>query len=195
MFIYMWTNLVNDKKYIGRHAGKQTSTYKGSGKYFRRALNKFGEEKFKREILKECKDLEDCIKWEQYYLDFYDAANNDNFYNISPSAYGGHHGADYNGENNPMWGRKHPNHVPHFGKDNGMYGVRRKLSENPNAKKVKLIDPNEKEYYFDSMLEACISLTGSEKEYGKMKHLFHKTKENKSLRKDARFYNWKGYFI
>jgi len=190
----MWTNKLNQKKYIGRHAGSSNSSYKGSGKYFRRALKKFGEDNFEREILVECDSIEECIKWEQYYLDMHDAAANNDFYNISPSAHGGHHGADYNGKNNPMWGKKHPNHVPHFGKDNGMYGVRRVLSENPNSKKVKLVDPKNNIYYFDSLLEGCISIFGNDENYGKIKHMMYKTKENKELRKDATFFNWKGYY-
>lgn len=195
MFIYMWTNNANGMRYIGRHAGKQTSTYKGSGKYFRRALEKFGEENFTREILRECVDIRDCIKWEQYYLDLYDAANSDGFYNISPSAHGGHHGADYRGEKNPMWGKKHPNHVSHFGPANGMYGSKRCLSENPNAKKVKLVEPNGKEHYHDSVAEAAIGIFKNRRMTGKIQHLIYKTRDNKLLRKDAELYEWKGYYV
>lgn len=195
MFVYMWTNNITGTKYIGRHSGDQSGSYKGSGKYFRRALNKYGEENFSRTILKECITVDECKFWEQHYLDLYDAANSDSFYNISPSSNGGHHGADYTGNNNPMWGKKHPNHKPHCGKENGMYGVHRTLSENPNAKQVKLIDPDGKEYYYSCLLEACIDMFGNDKNYGKLKHLVKKTSEGKSLRRDSTFYNWKGYYV
>lgn len=195
MFVYQWTNKINGKKYIGRHGGEMSSTYKGSGKYFRRALKKYGEENFERVILVECDTIDDCKKWEQYFLDLYDAAHNDEFYNISPNSDGGHHGADYIGEKNPMWGKKHPNHIPHYGNTNGMYGVKRYLSENPNAKKIKLIDPNKKEHVYNSIKEACIDLFGSDENYGKMKHLVKRTKEGKKMRENSTFYRWEAYYV
>ena len=191
----MWINNINGKKYIGRHCGNKSNSYIGSGKYFRRAWRKYGKKNFNRTILKHCKSIDECIEWEQYYLDLYDVSNNKEFYNISPSAHGGHHGADYNGHKNPMWGKKHPNHVPHHGKENGMYGVRRILGENPNAKKTCLIDPNGNKHEGDSLKGLCIKLFGDDKLCGKLKHLIYKCKENKSLRSDAQFYGWKGYYI
>jgi len=194
MFVYLWTNKVNGKKYIGRCAGDEEGPYKGSGKYFRRAYNKWGEENFSREILKYCSSIEECKEVEQYYLDMYDASNNPNFYNISPSSHGGHHGADYTGEKNPMYGRKHPNHVPHLGKDNGMYGVRRYGSENPNAKAVTVIDPDGNVHKADSLREVCLKLFETDEHYSKMKHLVKKCKEGKKLRSDSQFYKWRAYY-
>lgn len=194
MFVYLWTNKVNGKKYIGRCAGDEEGPYKGSGKYFRRAYNKWGEENFSREILKYCSSIEECKEVEQYYLDMYDASNNPNFYNISPSSHGGHHGADYTGEKNPMYGRKHPNHVPHLGQDNGMYGVRRYGSENPNAKAVTVIDPNGNVHKAGSLREICLKLFETDEYYGKMKHLVKKSKEGKELRSDSQFYKWRAYY-
>ena len=194
MFVYLWTNTVNGKKYIGRCAGDEKGPYKGSGKYFRRAYNKWGEENFSREILKYCDSIEECKEVEQYYLDLHDASNNKEFYNISPSSHGGHHGADYTGERNPMYGKKHPNHVPHCGKDNGMYGVHRYGAENPNAKKTVVIDPNGKEYRAESLKEICLILFEDDANYGKLKHLVSKCKEGKKLRSDSLFYKWEAYY-
>jgi hypothetical protein len=54
--IYKTTNLVNGKFYIGRHKTKNIEDgYLGSGKVFRSALKKYGEENFSREILHRCK--------------------------------------------------------------------------------------------------------------------------------------------
>ena len=152
-FIYIWTNKINEKKYIGKCWGDPSSSYIGSGKYFKRAIKKFGIEHFKREILETCFSKKELKEKEQYWLDFYNAALSDEFYNISPTAGGGHHGADYRGEKNPMWGKKHPNHKPHFGNENGMYGVRRYLSENPNSKSYIIVDSDGKEFYTKCLKE------------------------------------------
>lgn len=195
MFVYLWTNNINNKKYIGRCAKSIHSNYKGSGKYFKRALKKYGEENFTRQILKRCDSIDECKKWEQYYLDLYDAANDGNFYNIMPNSHGGHHGADYNKEKNPMWKKKHPNHKPHYGKNNGMYGISRKLSENPNSKKCKIIKSNGEIILANSIKEACIKIFGTEIHYDKIKYLITNTANNKSQRKDNLLFGWKGYYI
>ena len=56
-FIYVTTNLVNSKKYVGqrRICGKSSDdTYLGSGNLIKRAINKYGTINFKREILEYC---------------------------------------------------------------------------------------------------------------------------------------------
>ena len=51
-YIYKTTNLINGKIYVGK---RQSSTfdenYYGSGKYFKRALKKYGKSNFSREVL------------------------------------------------------------------------------------------------------------------------------------------------
>lgn len=130
-FVYMWKNKINGKKYIGRHTGSEEDSYVGSGKRFQRAIKKYGIENFERVILEKVEDDSIIKEREQYYLDFFDAANSSEFYNISPNSHGGHHGHDLTGEKNPMFGRKHPNHVKHYGEQNGMFGVHRYGEENP----------------------------------------------------------------
>lgn len=152
-FIYLWTNNVDNMKYLGKCWGDPNSSYTGSGKYFKRAIKKHGLENFTREILEYCFSKKDLVAKEQYWLDYYDAASSLEFYNISPNAGGGHHGADYNGNKNPMWGRKHPNHKPHYGEENGMFGSHRVLSENPNAKSYFIIDNNGNEFYTSCLKE------------------------------------------
>jgi len=51
-FVYITTNLVNRKRYVGEHTTININdTYLGSGTYFINAVNKYGRENFKREIL------------------------------------------------------------------------------------------------------------------------------------------------
>jgi len=49
-FIYIITNLINGKQYVGSHCGDENDTYLGSGKIFLKAYKKYGKENFKREI-------------------------------------------------------------------------------------------------------------------------------------------------
>lgn len=193
-FIYIWENKINGKKYLGKSQGKPDSSYKGSGKYFNRALKKFGIENFERTIVEYCDDPKELIKREKYWLDYYQAATNPMFYNISPNSGGGHHGANYNGKNNPMWGKKHPNHKSHKGKDNGMFGVHRYGSENPNAKSVEIIDDKGNIYIGDCAKEVCVKIFGNLDFCGRLRHMIRLCENGKKPAKNSIFYGWTGKY-
>lgn len=103
--IYMTTNLVNGKKYIGQHkCTNETDSYLGSGKIFLEAIKKYGRENFKRETLCICESEEELDSKEVEYIAKYEASHDNSFYNINE-------GGSANrmcGENNPMYGRKGP---------------------------------------------------------------------------------------
>ena len=83
-FIYLTTNLVNGKKYIGsrdRTLSKGFSTYLGSGVNLKLAIKKYGRKNFQREILAEC-SKEERYNLEAYYLEKYNVINDPNFYNL-----------------------------------------------------------------------------------------------------------------
>lgn len=86
-FVYIWINKVNGKKYLGSHLGTVDDGYIGSGLAFNRAIKKYGISNFERIIVEyvntNLKELREC---EQYYLNLYEAAKSDEFYNISPNA-------------------------------------------------------------------------------------------------------------
>ena len=55
-FIYITTNMINGKKYIGQrrfvdYGGKKWIDYLGSGKLLKEAINKYGRDNFYREIV------------------------------------------------------------------------------------------------------------------------------------------------
>lgn len=81
-FIYITTNLINGKQYIGQHYGLPNDSYLGSGTNFSKAVKKYGKQNFKREIL--CYTTKDKVdELEQYYIAKYNAVESDQFYNLS----------------------------------------------------------------------------------------------------------------
>lgn len=58
-FVYITTNIINGKQYIGSHATNNINDgYIGSGRIFLKAVNKYGKQNFQREILEECRNEE-----------------------------------------------------------------------------------------------------------------------------------------
>ena len=81
-YIYLTTNLINGKKYIGQHNGSIKDNYLGSGVLLVKAIEKYGKENFKKEILEEC-DITELDEKEKYWIAYYNALEDENFYNLS----------------------------------------------------------------------------------------------------------------
>lgn len=99
-FVYMTTNAINGKKYIGQrkyHHDNPLSDeqYMGSGKLISYALKKYGAQNFSKVHLEECLTLDDLNVAEQKWIDEFDALNNKDFYNI---AAGGSFGDTWSGQ-------------------------------------------------------------------------------------------------
>lgn len=102
-YIYLTTNLINGKKYIGKRSTtkcfEEDIDYLGSGKYIKQAIKKYGKENFKKELLEECFDQKINNKREKYWVEFYKAySDNNNFYNIVPGGQGGFRGMSEDGK-------------------------------------------------------------------------------------------------
>lgn len=101
-FIYITTNKINGKKYIRqkKYYGNH-ETYLGSGIALKNAINKYGRENFTRKIIEECETKEKLDEREKYWIKYYNAANSDNFYNITNGGDGGFG----SGKNSPWYGK------------------------------------------------------------------------------------------
>jgi group I intron endonuclease len=88
-FVYLVTNLINKKQYIGDHSSDILNDgYLGGGKpYLQNALMKYGRKNFKREILEFFSTKQEAFNAQEKYIKQYNTLN-PNGYNISPK--GGH---------------------------------------------------------------------------------------------------------
>ena len=84
--IYLWTNLVNGKKYVGQttcfHRRMKTYRYTYPNAYMEHAVNKHGLDNFDITILERDVPLDKLDEREQYWLDYYQSYDLDKGYNI-----------------------------------------------------------------------------------------------------------------
>lgn len=71
-YIYETTNLINGKKYIGKHKRNDFDPkYKGSGQNLKRAFSKYGRNNFKCTLIEKCNDLQDLNAKETFWINKY----------------------------------------------------------------------------------------------------------------------------
>ena len=123
--IYKITNLINGKIYIGFHSTNDLDDgYMGSGKGIKRAIKKYGEENFHKEILaiydnqKDAEDLERELVNEDFVnrLDTYNMTIGGNvciLWGENNGFYGKHHTEDTirNIQESGSWYNSHPQHI------------------------------------------------------------------------------------
>lgn len=82
-YIYLTTNLINGKKYIGQHAHEEFDTnYIGSGKMLLLAVEKYGKDNFSCEILEWCETEEQLGEAEYRHIVEHNAVEDRNYYNL-----------------------------------------------------------------------------------------------------------------
>lgn len=103
-YIYITTNLINHKKYIGQHKSKEyDKNYYGSGDALLKAIEKYGKKHFVVEIIDWSDNKQDLDNKEIYWIKILDAVNSPYYYNMSPG--GGV--VSLVGELNPMYNKTH----------------------------------------------------------------------------------------
>lgn len=211
-FIYITTNLINNKKYIGMH-NNFNDDYLGSGKLLQYAIKKYGKENFSREILAYAKTKEELAKLEIYYIKIYNAILDENFYNIHSGGFGGNTIAGYNEEQLKQYKEKMS--IALSGEKNLNYGkikskeTRKKISEShkkhwrniSNEKREKFSqimseavkgekNPNYKNYWTQEQKQKLSALRiKNGKSKGKNNPMYNKKNENAINGKKVYMYN------
>lgn len=113
-YIYLTTNNINGKQYIGQHKGDPNDNYLGSGLGIMRAIKKYGKENFTKTILCYCNTREEADEQERYYIQKYNAVNSSRFYNAMEGGTGGD-----GWRAAQRWNAKHPEAAQQRFKENG----------------------------------------------------------------------------
>jgi hypothetical protein len=90
--VYLTENILNKKIYIGSDTkinGKGDPNYLGSGLLLLKAIEKYGKENFRKEILCSCYSLEDLKDKETFYIRKFSSNKREIGYNISDGYWGG----------------------------------------------------------------------------------------------------------
>lgn len=134
-YIYLTTNNINGKQYIGQHKGKPDDDYFGSGTTILKAIKKYGKENFSKIILCFCETREEADEKEKEYIEKYDAVEDRNFYN---NAEGGTGGDGW--RSCQRWMEQHPEEAQAIYKQNGER-LREWIETHPEEYKEKCIKP------------------------------------------------------
>ena len=131
-YIYLTTNLINGKRYIGQKKSNVFlhEKYLGSGFALKKAIEKYGKENFSVELIEQCKTEDELNIREKYWIDYYNAVLDKNFYNEKSG------GRGFSSNEISKWqkGSKRNEHTKQLiseskvGKNNPMYGKHHKDS-------------------------------------------------------------------
>lgn len=116
MVIYKTTNLVNNKIYIGKDKFNKKE-YLGSGLILNYAIQKYGIQNFKKDIIQMCTTEEELNNAEIYWINYYNSTDKKIGYNIALGGAGGDTYTNnpnleqiklkFTGKNNPFYNKIH----------------------------------------------------------------------------------------
>lgn len=86
-YVYLTTNLINGKRYIGQHYGKIDDSYIGSGNTLKKAIQKYGKKNFRKQILEICANYNAMNIAERKWIKYYNAVESSEFYNIAEGGF------------------------------------------------------------------------------------------------------------
>lgn len=171
-FVYITTNHVNGKQYIGQRKYDKQGKWKeylGSGIILSRAIEKYGLKNFSKEIIEECKTKKILNEREIYWINYYNAVESDNFYNIASGGDGGNTIAGYTDDQRKLLSTKLSNMrkgIVNIGKNNG--NSRRVICINT----MKVFDTiNEASTYYNvdkDAIQQCCSDANKRKKAGEI---------------------------
>lgn len=81
-YIYLITNKINGKQYIGQHYGELEDNYFGSGVLITKAIEKYGKENFSKEIIYIGDSRAELDFAEKDIIEECNAVKDENFYNL-----------------------------------------------------------------------------------------------------------------
>ena len=83
-FVYITTNLVNGKKYIGKRRFKEGwENYLGIGTLLRQEIREYGSKNFFKQIIEICRTEEVLNEREHYWITHFNAKDSEDFYNMT----------------------------------------------------------------------------------------------------------------
>lgn len=144
-YIYLTTNLVDNKKYIGQHKGSINDNYLGSGVLLTKAIEKYGKENFKKEILEICTP-EELDEKEKYWINYYNAYESEEYYNLTE---GGQQGDGWKAAH--KWMLEHPKQAKKLYEESGKR-LRKWITEHPeeNQKNIEIMIEASKQWKKDN---------------------------------------------
>lgn len=104
-YIYLVTNRVNGKIYVGQHKKQQFDpSYKGSGRLIVKAIKKYGKDKFDVVMIDTADTKEELNQKEVFYIEALNCKDHKIGYNVAD---GGEWAPVLSGEKNGMYGKHH----------------------------------------------------------------------------------------
>lgn len=89
-YVYITKNTINNRIYIGKHeSDKYDSSYLGSGKILKQAIDKYGKDNFTNSILYTAETIDELNSAEQAFIKEYRDLYGDAMYNIASGGDGG----------------------------------------------------------------------------------------------------------
>lgn len=105
-YIYLTTNLLSGRKYIGKHYGEINDDYLGSGRDLVKDIKALGKSNFRKEILFISQSEEENANKEREFIKAFDAVKNPLFYNIHEGGNGGNTIAGWSDEERKEYSKK-----------------------------------------------------------------------------------------
>lgn len=88
-YIYILTNKLSGRRYIGKHSTNNLDdNYMGSGYIIREIKKKYGKDIFLKQIIEFCKTEEEALERQKYWIKEYNALQSYNFYNLDEGGLG-----------------------------------------------------------------------------------------------------------